>query len=336
MILDRLIRSYFEQNGSFKGIENTFFYDRIKDRDLYETLGFAPVDKYTSKQVYELNKKYVLGELSEKEIETLKRKDVLGKFSTRQHPLDDIENVDLVKLVAHYIKYTQNTISFDGENATQFMFYASKLALAKDAKEMSEALKSPLLKHCTKALDIKIGERSDKCFINNGILHCDRQITTAQKNKIIKNAVLEALYNITELSLTARVELLNLVNENIVKLAEQDINKYKSVLLLAVRVNKTVKDLCELAGINYIDTIEQIETMGVSVNIHTLTSVKLYTIDSTEDDFVIVNNDDFKMLYERNLLSTIEWEDNLAVVTAPHPVKLHNLLLCRISRDLRR
>lgn len=337
MVLKRLVRSYFEQHGSFKGIENEFFYDKVKGKDLYEILGFNAVGSHTSEEVYNLNKDYVLGNLNAEEIKQLNAEGVLGKFPVHKGNPKEIPNVDLVKLVSHYLRYSKNKISVDGETAGTFMQFCIQFALLKDVADMEAAVKSDLVKNNLKALDIKwVKSDIPNCLINNGIIYYNRDLTVAERNVIIRNAVLDAFYNITELSISHRVELLNLVDENIIKLAELDIARYRAVLMLAVRAGKTVKELCEYAGLNYIDTIEQVKTMGCSVNLHTATSVKVFTINSTKDDFVILNNEDFKMLYERNLLNTIEWDNNLAIVMTPQPIKLCDLLLCRVDRDLRR
>lgn len=346
MVLERLIRCYYEKNGSFKGIENTFFYDRIKAKGLnnigklYEVLGFKPIEGYTSVEIFRINKAYIAND-----------KTTLSKYNLSDADLDNlgilkftlsdevkVEHVGLVKLLSAYFRHSRNIfVPVSTDESVHFSEILNSLSMLTNESEIQGILKHPAIQHCIKNFVPKwVKEDVEKPYIANGKLFYNEDLATSVRNQIVKDAILDSLFNILVVPISVRLRVINLLTTNLISLARIKPSFYQTIILIADNLGLTVKQLCEACNISWIDTMEQVETTNCSITSFTDDSVKIFSIDSTSEDFVVLNNDDFKSLYERNILPTLEFENQTAYVTLSNRIALYVLLGVVPSRDLRR
>lgn len=349
MVLERLIRCYYEKNGSFKGIQNTFFYDRIKARGLnsveklYEVLGFKPKGNLTAEDIFKINKAYVaknetalldynLSFIDDSKLEEL---DIL-KFTLDKE--STVEHSDYVKLLSAYFRHSKNLyVPVSTDESVPFSQILNSFSMSTDETQIRGILKHPAIQHCIKNFTPKwIKTDEDNPYIANGNIYYNEDLSVSVRNQIVKDALMDSLYNTLIVPLSIRLRLINLLTTNLINLARIKPSLYLTVILIADNLGLTVKSLCEACNISWIDTMEQVETTNCSITSFTDNSVKIFSIDSTAEDFVVINNDDFKSLYERNILPTLEFENQIAYVTISNKIALYNLLMLNPSRDLRR
>lgn len=338
MVLERLIRCYYEKNGSFDGIDKTFFYDRMKEANLtdlnklYEVLGFTSLNDSSPYDVYIDNKRYLRGEIEATE------NVYSGMDRLKLTELNGIAYPFLVTLLSAYFRYSRNNfVPVSTDESVPFSNILSSLSMLTTQAEISQAIKHPAIQYGIKNFTPKWSKAEVDCaYIANGVLYHNEDLTVKEKNQIVKDAIMDSLYNTLLVPLSTRLEVISLLTTNLINLAKTKPNSYRTIILIASSLGLTVKALCEACNISWIDTMEQVETTNCSITSFTDTSVKIFSIDSTAEDFVVVNNDDFKSLYERNILPTLEFENQIAYVTISNKISLYNLLMLNPSRDLRR
>ena len=327
MLAERLVRGYYEKNGSFYGIQDQFFYNDFKtsvgDKDikneLYKCIGFKDTPELSAKTAYKYRKLYVTRKFSklykilnvttmEALVDALKSMDCVG---TIEEPVEKMPNLDLVKLIAEYYR-TDTTVKFDtGTTKISFSDLISGASLIDKMSQLKQYVNSKVFKLAIKSL-INKWECIPNCqpTIELGVVYIPYPLSVKERNEIKRNAVYEAAFNSSEISLSTRLKVLNLVTTDIVNLYDFSPENYRALVDISLSLGITIKDLFELCDLNYIDTESQVLDTGASVTLVDSTKVKLYVNSSrTLKDYVILDLNTFKEFYEQDIIRTIRFNE---------------------------
>lgn len=327
MLEERLVRNYYEKNGSFDGIQNQFFYNDFKkligDKDikneLYKCIGFKDTPELSAKTAYKYRKLYVTRKFSklykilnvttmEALVDALKSMDCVG---TIEEPVEQIPNLNLVKLIAEYYR-TDTTVKFDtGTAKISFSDLIKGASLLDKMSQLKQYVNSKIFKLAIKSL-INKWEYIPNCqpTIELGVVYTPFQLSVKERNEIKRNAVYEASFNSSKITLSTRLKVLNLVTTDIVNLYDFSPENYRALIDISLSLGITIKDLFELCDLNYIDTEYQVLDTGASITLVNSSKVKLYVSSSrTLKDFVILDLNTFKEFYEQDIIRTIRFNE---------------------------
>lgn len=327
MLAKRLVRNYYEKNGSFKNIEKQFFYNDFKElignnnvtNELYKCIGFKDTPELSAEMAYKYRQLYVTRKFArlykllnvntmEALVDALKSMNCVGII---EEPVKEISNLDLVKLIAEYYR-TDTTVTFDTNTCRiSFSDLISGASLIDKMSQLKQYVNSKVFRLAIKSL-INNWECVPGCqpTIELGVVYTPQPLTVKERNEIKRNAVYEAAFNSSRISLNSRLKVLNLVTSDIVNLYDFAPDNYRALIDISLSLGLTIRELFELCDLNYIDTESQVLDTGASVTLVDRNKVKLYVNDSrTLKDFVILDLVTFKEFYEQDIIRTIRFNE---------------------------
>lgn len=311
--INRMIRSYLEIHGTFKGIEKEKTFPII-EKGLIEW----------KEQTEEINNDSTIAELLLLTLGGIKPKRISRKKISETR--DAIPHSEYVELISAFLRNSQalqiTTVNQETRKVSDLL-YANTLARTKT--EATALLNEKSFKECLKIL-IPTWTKSDKVegLINMGKLYYNKNLSIAERNEIVKSAVLDASFNILKLPLDIRFEAIAILDKGITQVGDTDIVTYMKIVNLAHSNGFTVKEFLEVLGYNHIDFLNQVETLGFTATIQTLTATRITNLET--DNFLILNNEDYKNLYERDVLRSLKWVQGIPYVTTTTRIELSKLL----------
>lgn len=315
--INRAIRSYFEKEGTLTGLDETKVWDIIAKAKNYDELTIDVMDSMASMMGFE----------SYADIPSI----------SEEHKGDIVDNKEYVELLTAYLTKSQGlVIQYNGKSTkiNDILFAMSNLD---KQNQLLKLISSAPFKKSIKAILPKwVSADVENPYINLGNLFYNKDLTIKERNEIEKSAILNACINNLELNADDRFRAIGLLNtrSDIVSLAELSPKSYKELVKLAHNAGFTVKGLLELLNYNHIDCMEQLWKFGFTITAQTKTAVKV--MNKLTDEFVILENEDFKMLYERELLATLTWDNKIPCVKSGRLIQLKMLLnKGRSENDLR-
>lgn len=291
----RMLRSYFEIHGDFKGIEQIKPYDVI-----IKTLQLDK--KEISKLDEEAKTKLFFETMGDFKFEDLHSKAV--KF------VPDIPNLEYVKLLSSYIKndpYATIKVEDTREHMTSLLFKISNMKSLGDVKDFLEGknLKSVIKE------SLPVWTKSDTTtpIINMNKFYYDGSLSVSERNAVVVNALYDVCLNSTKIDPKDRFKGISLVKKDIVALGEVHPTDYMNLVNLAFDNGYTVAELLDVIGCEHIDCITQYQEFGFTITAQTKTAVKVF--DITSDNFIILNNEDFELLVNNETLPTLYWNGDI-------------------------
>lgn len=327
MLANRLVRNYYEKNGSFKNIEKEFFYNDFKDsignkditNELYKCIGFKDSPELSAEMSYKYRHLYLTRKFSklykllnvntmEALVDALKSMNCIGII---EEPVTEIPNIQLVKLIAEYYR-TDTTVKFDTDTGSiSFSDLISGASLLDKMSQLKQYVNSKVFKLAIKSL-INKWECIPGCqpTIELGVVYTPTPLSVKERNEIKRNAVYEAAFNSSRISLTSRLKVLNLVTADIVNLYDFSPDNYRALIDVSLSLGLTIQELFNLCDLNYIDTASQVLDTGASITLIDTSRVKLYVKNSrTLKDFIILDLNTFKEFYEQDIIRTIRFNE---------------------------
>ena len=356
IIVKRCIRSYYEQHGNFDGIENTKFYKDVEklasqqnvsvEQFLYITLGYKNDSDLTSVERYNYRKDFVKRDLaklknlfnvkSNKElVNILENLECLGTSAEKPR---ELANYEYVKLIASYLKYNRTRVFQINGGYITFGQLMASVSLCDTEASINKELKSDIFKTAAKdvAPHVKYIEGVEP-VIQMGTLYTPKKFTPVERNKLLDDALMEALFNISKIRLANRLDVISMVNSGLVNLAEKFTLRYLTLLDIAHSLDLTVSELIEICGLRYVNILEQVEDMNCTVEMFGSDTVKVFSYRSKFlNDHILCNAEDFKYLYENDLLKSLDFENGIAYVTTNRRIPVSALFMDAITNDLRR
>lgn len=315
--INRAIRSYFEKEGTLTGIEKTKVWDTIAKAKNYDELTIDVMDSMASMMGFE----------SYADIPSI----------SKEHKGDFVDNREYVELLTAYLTKSQGLVIQYNNKPTDIRSILFAMSNLDKQSQLLKLISSAPFKKAMKAILPKwVSADVENPYINLGNLFYNKDLTIKERNEIEKSAILNACINNLELNIEDRFKAISLLNtrSDIVALAELNPNNYVALVTLAHNAGFTVKGLLDLLNYNHIDCMEQLWKFGFTITAQTRTAVKV--TDKLTDEFVILENEDFKMLYERELLATLTWDNKIPCVKSGKLIQLRMLLnKGRSENDLR-
>ena len=356
IIFKRCIRAYYEKNGNFDGIEQMTFYPRIRKEAeaknmkvedyLYSILGYKHDLDLTAKQRYTYRRDFVKGQYDklyrifgvhnkQSLISTLQNLDCLG-MGVNKPEKPDYDSY--VRLVAQYLKHERGHIFNSSNGLVTLGDVIFSLSLLTDEASIKGNITSPIVRKMLKEVAPKIKYAEGVTpLIQLGTLYVPEELTQKEKNKILKDAVMEAAFSSSKISLADRLNVIDLLGTNFITLAEKTPENYLSIIDIAESLDLTVEELIRICGVNYIDLLEQVKTMNCTVELFSKTSVKVYSLRSENtQEFILCDFESFKYLYENDLLKSLTFDDGIAHVTTNSKIPVSLLFMNKVTNDLRR
>ena len=356
IIVKRCIRSYYEQHGNFDGIENTKFFKDVEklasqqnvstEQFLYITLGYKNDSDLTSIERYNYRKDFVKKDLSKlktlfnvktnKElVNILENLECLGMSAETPK---QVKNYDYVKLIAKYLKYNRTRVFQINGGYITFGQLMASVSLCDDEASINRELKSDTFKIAAKdvAPHVKYVEGVEP-VIQMGTLYTPKKFTAVERNTLLDDALMEALFNVSKIRLSNRLDVISMLNSGLVNLAEKSTLRYLTLLDIAHSLNLTVANLVEVCGLRYVNILEQIEDMNCTVEMFGSDTVQVFSYRSRFlNDYILCNTEDFEYLYENDLLKSLDFENGVAYVVTNRRVPVSTLFMDSITNDLRR
>ena len=356
IIVKRCIRAYYEQNGSFSGIEKMKFYDTIKEYAksknmciedyMYNVLGYKHDLDLTARQRYsyrkdfvkeQYNKLYRIFSVHSKSalVNSLENLDCLGMGIKKP---DKFANENYVRLIAEYLKHERAHLFPASNGLVSLGDIIFSLSLLTDEKSINLNMSSEIFKKTLREVAPKIKYVPNvNPLIQLGTFYTPEDLSQKEKNRIIKDAVFEAAFNTSRISLADRLNTIELLGNEFTTLAERNPQNYLSLIDMANSLQLTVAELIKVCGVKYIDILKQIENMNCTVELFSKTSVKVYSLRSVNtQEFIICDFEIFKYLYENDLLKSLSFENGIGHVTTSNKLPASLLFLNVVTNDIRK
>lgn len=305
----RMLRSYFEMEGNFDCIENIKPYARILKVLKLEKEDVSKLDSEGKIKLFT----ELMGDFKSNEFHSMGKKYIA-----------EINNAEYVAILSKYIQDDPYATVVTGAGTIRMSDHLYVISNLKSLSEVKAILDS---KEFKKNLKLNLPEWTkvvtDKPLINMNKFYYDGSLSISERNEVVKNAVYDACLNMTKIEPVDRFKAIGLLKKEIVALAEINPSDYIKVVNLAHDYGYTTNELLELLNFNCINTIDQYEKYGFTITAQSKTAVKLFDIES--DNFIIVNNEDFEMLYKNSLLETLAWQEQTPVVKQGKTIPLSAL-----------
>ncbi|WP_304427875.1 hypothetical protein [uncultured Clostridium sp.] len=341
MIIDKYIRYYYNIHGKFDN-KMRFYEDicrRAKENNmevddyLYSRLGYrhsrecpasytAFLRENASKRNYN-NLSEALGTENKDEIneilDTLEaRPSYMKKITQKNIILDKI-----ARAIANYLKTVTSIRNAEGITLSQQL---QMVTLLRNDEKIEDFIKSDEFKESIKlAMPVFSIRKGIEPMVTGKVCFIPSKLSAVEKNYIdmaIRQHLIHPLY-LNKMEETFAYN--NGININ--ELFEINPNVYLKLLDIANAQDITVKELLNNLGLNMIDLERQLDDYGLLFYLNSRNSVKVYTDKSIKpSDNVILQFYEFKTLYEKAYLNTLEWEDGVPYIIVEKRVTLEKVL----------
>lgn len=318
MIVDKLIRSYYEVNGSFKGIESQVFYQKCRDKSedyLYQCLGYISGGDLTAKQRYEYRKLFCQGkkrDLSRKLNVTSKDLPRVLKqlecLATTMKKVRKTKNIELAKLLG--MKYENNHDIFTiNKSMRDMVIELREFTNSKDIQEyLSKA--EQLINENTPQF---IPNSPTNKIVGRNFYVENESLTDKEINDICFNAIMVATFRVDKITMEARNISKSILKKGLESIFETDIESYMLLLDVCHTFDLTVKELCVICAEKYIDYVSMYKDCEATIDWSRLDKEFIVNNDLLEYG-VNCNRKALQFLYERDLLKTLEHKNGVLVV----------------------
>lgn len=366
MIEEKIVRAYYEENGTFDGIENLPYFEKIKNKakqnnvDLeefyYLCLGYSN-DIISAKQRYLIRKavaqddKETFRKLLNIDSDTKITEELmvsrssslnaygLTKIKNEIHNLDS----DIIKALSNYYKYSKELELYFDKKRIDIPRLLQSYSLLSSRTEIQSLMKEPLMKSIIESVKPRFVQKDvDKPIIFGGNLYCKKVPTAAQQNRLVYQAVLDSIWNTLSIPLGIRKTVI--VYSKVPKInfptpihvAEMSNVNYLLLLDIAHSLGVTYKKLYELCALNYPSVLKQLEDTNCISMMEDNQSIKIISLNSkTQQDYIIIDINLYVSMYSNEALNTLDWKNNRATISVPEEIYLDTLYSTSDGRDFR-
>lgn len=263
LLVKKLVRNYYEANGSFTGIFNKIGellnkYD-LGMSDLYEFIGYKHYAPYHASEIYMIRKAILENNLEKaKQISQLNsRGELLEILEKADLPVFEFKEVNIehknyVSLLANYLRYSRSNITESGDFRKELHELTKQplqsIILLMNTPEFKSTMKTlmPVWKYV---------ENVDPA-IQLGTFYISEKLNAKERNEIQNNAIKAILFNTLEISEEYRMVIKTAVKDNFTELYDSDNGTYRAVCDLAMSMGISVKEVltkCNMTLVDYID-----------------------------------------------------------------------------------
>lgn len=366
MIEEKIVRAYYEENGTFDGIEKLPYFDMIRSKanknniDLeefyYLSLGYSN-DIISAKQRYLIRKsvaqddKETFRKLLNIDSDTKITEELMVSrgSSLNAYGMTKIKNeihnlnTDIIKALSNYYKYSKELEIYLDNKRIDITSLLQSYSLLSKRKDIQDLMKEPIIKSIIESIKPRFIKKDiDKPIIFGGNCYCREIPTTVQQNRIVYQAVLDSIWNTLSIPLGIRKTVI--VYSKVPKVnfstpmhvAEMSTVNYLLLLDIAHSLGVTFKKLYELCALNYPSILKQLEDTNCIATMEDNSSVKVMSLNSkTQHDYVILDVNLYATMYANESINTLDWKGSRATVSIPEEVYLDTLYSTTDGRDFR-
>jgi hypothetical protein len=327
IILEKLIKSYFEIKGTHEGFpyealmkEYCLTNDMPGREAFYTLLGYKMSTLHPSAYP-KLRKLYYSGDiaglkeslqLSSKDqvIDLLLKKGVISKEKMPALSKINIaeEYLPIVRLLASYFNNSEELEIMIGDSVSLFKDYLNRVVYSVDSAKLSSFINSASFKKVLEIVFPRIEYKED-CIplISAKVLYLPAKLEKKiAVDKIQKMAVMQAMVKILDVP----EKIFNFVTRNAISYQLADPSKYLTLLDYSYIMGLSVKDLFTLCGLNYVDNLAYYNNTRCIIYLNGEDSYRIYSDKSIKpEDYVILNSSKLTFLYENSSLKTLSWDE---------------------------
>ena len=316
MIIERkVVRNYFELNGSFDGIESELptLAKSMSKEEMYGCIGIVGNEKYTAEQLFDMRRRYYQGETTLEEEICNNDLEVYPGFRNQE-----FQYLDYTKILYSYLKVTRNNIIGD-----------------KDVRKLLYDLSNQNIEHIVNMLNtdefkglmldlmpkFKYKEGCKPAVMMNTFYH-DKKLGKRDINLIRSQAIKALMFNSLDIAEEYRVNVKLLLRDNLTDLADYNILAYRKLLDISLFLGVPAKVMLTRCGMKLIDYVEQYRKYRAIFRLSN-NGVRL-VVNNAE---MGLNKAQFKALYEGDFLGYFNTNDkNEIVVTKGNNRTLASML----------
>lgn len=365
-MIERIVRAYYEENGTFDGIEKLPYFDMIKNKaekdgiDLeefyYLSLGYSN-DIISAKERYTIRKAVVQDDKEtfrkifniDESIKITEELMVTRSSSLNAYGMtkikNEIHNLDLniIKALSNYYKYSKE-LEIYLENKRVFIpGILQSHSIQSSRIEIQDFMKSPAMKKIIENLKPRfIKSDVEEPVVFGGNCYCKEVPSVAKQNRIVYQAILDSIWNTLSIPLGIRKTVI--VYSKVPKVnfstpihvAELSTMNYLLLIDIAHSLGVTFKKLYELCNLNYPSVLSQLEDTNCIITMEDKDAVKISSLNSkTPNDYILTDVNMFATLYSNESLNSLDWKNGRATISVPDEIFLDTLYSTSDGRDFR-
>ncbi len=303
-LLGRLIRNYYEINGSFDGIYNKLgkllVEQNLSMSDLYKFLGYKDSNPLHSSYIYMVRKAIIQGQKDK--VKQISQMDYdkanefvvsndLPIFSEFKKP--HLKYREYIELLSNYMKHSRNNVNEQGdfrqylhELSQQPLNIIAKTLESKDFKETATAI-MPTWK-CVEGVEP---------VIQLGVFYTPVKLSSQDKKYIQEQALKNAILNTLNVAEEYALVIKSVVKDQFTELYNYNYEGYRAICDLAIFQNMSIQELLNSCNLNIVDYTKQyIEHRCIFYMKND--EIILTATNGKEEADIILSKQHFKNLYE--------------------------------------
>jgi hypothetical protein len=325
VILEKLVKSHFEVNGTFAYFPyKELLAEVASEKSMFpqeyylKLLGYGG-GKYSPPEHFKARFDYcqgneaalvpVYGKTEQEAKQNLSKAGLLPKERLPSLPKISIsdEGKQTARLLATYFLNSEELELLIGENVELFSDYLTKIVYSVDVNKLSAFVDAASFKKVLQIVTpvIEYKEDSDP-LITGGVMYLPFKLEKkASIDKVVKLAVLQAMIKIFDIP----EKVFSFVTRNAASYQLLETSKYLTLLDYSYLSKRTVKELFELCGLQYVDNLKYFNETRCVIYLNGKDSYRVYSINSVlPEDYVVMSGTQLKLLYENNSLKTLNWD----------------------------
>lgn len=311
----KVVRNYFELNGSFDGIEKVLptLAKAMSREEMYGCIGIFASEKYTAEQLFDMRKRYYKGETDLEQEICDNDLEVYPGFKNQE-----FKYLEYTKILYSYLKVTRNNIIGDTD-VRELLYDLSNQSMQHIVNMLStEEFKGLMLDLMPK---FKYKEGCKPAVMMNTFYH-DKKLTKKDINLIRSQAIKALMFNSLDIAEEYRINVKLLLKDNLTDLADYNMPAYRKLMDISLFLDVPAGVMLTRCGMKLIDYVEQYKKYRAIFRLHGK-GVRL-VVNNAE---MGVSKAHFKALYEGDYLGYFNTNDkNEIIVTKGNNRTLASML----------
>ncbi|GAA0101611.1 hypothetical protein UT300012_23260 [Paraclostridium bifermentans] len=316
MIIERkVIRNYFELNGSFEGIEEELptLVNKMTREEMYNCIGIKASEKFSAEELFNMRSRYYQGETELEEVLCENDMIVYPSFKNQE-----FKYLEYTKILYSYLKVTRNNIIGDTDVRKLLYDLSNEKIDHIVAMLATDEFKGLMLDLMPK---FKYKEGCKPAVMLNTFYH-DKKLNKKDINLIRSQAIKALMFNSLDIAEEYRVVIKTLLKDNLTDLADYNIEAYRKIIDISLFLGIPARVMLTKCGMKLVDYVEQYKKYRAVFRVY-FKGIRIVVNDAEMG----VSKAQFKALYEGDFLGYLSTNDkNEIIVTKGNNRTLASML----------